>query len=134
MKRYCLAAILPPDETDDAYRTVIDDLAKSNPIRSVQVMPGDPETGTWALVLVAGRNLGFLNGQPGVDLLPDFPKDGRLNAMHGPTKMGMERALSRRGITVDTTSSRGYREVLRDVGRKHNPQFDEDAFDVLDVV
>ncbi len=134
MKRYCLASLVPPDENDDAYRTVIDELAKTNPIRSVQVMPGDPETGTWALVLVAGRNLGFLNGVPGVDVLPDFPKDGRLSAMHQPTKARMEEALLRRGLVVRTDGVRGYREILREVGRKNDPSFDEDAFDVLDVV
>jgi hypothetical protein len=130
-KRLYLSPVLPPDANDDSHRTVIDDLSGSIPLRSVNVM-GDGAT--WALVRVATKDHRPLLTDPRLDVLPDFPMDARMNAMQTAARNRMEQALSRRGIDVGLVAGAdGFRDLVRALGRKHDPQFHEDAFDVQDV-
>ena len=65
---------------------------------------------------------------PGVDRLPEFPLDAKVNAMHGPTKQAMESVFSRRGIAKTYNDSDGFRSVIRSLGREFDPNFNEDEF------
>jgi hypothetical protein len=94
------------------------------------VMPPDPAAaGAWALVLVATPDHRALLREAKLDALPEFPMDAKLNAMQGAARVALEAALTRRaGVTVNGAD--GYRDLIRQVGRKLDPNFHENAFDV----
>ncbi|SOD42355.1 hypothetical protein [Nitrosovibrio sp. Nv4] len=136
-KKYYICDIIgdgqdvPPTPTTGPFRPVIADLGVS----WVGSIPSDPVTGhplhTWTLVLVNTDNHAKVIDAKGVDALPDFPLDGKVNAINNVTKSRMNEALVRRGINTDFVSgSDGYRDVIRGIGQKLEAAFDENNFDV----
>lgn len=120
-----------PTKTTGSFRPSIADLGVS----WVGSIPSDPVTGRplypWTLVLVDTDNHARVIAVPGVDALPDFPLDGKLNAVNNTTRTKMDAALSRRGINpAFVSSSDGYRDVIRGIGKTLDASFDENKFDV----
>lgn len=138
VKRYYICDIIGdgngdamPSPTTGSFRPAIADLGVS----WVGSIPSDPVTGhplhKWALVLVNTDNHARLIATPGVDALPDFPLDGKVNAINNMTRSRMDNALSKRGInSAFISNSDGYRDVIRGLGRTLEPSFDENNFDV----
>lgn len=136
-KRYYLCNIIGdgtdsmPTATTGAFRPSIADLGVS----WVGTIPSDPITGrplySWALVLVNTDNHARVIETPGVDALPDFPLDGKVNAINNVTRTKMDAALNRRGINpAFVSNSDGYRDVIRGIGKTLEASFDENNFDV----
>lgn len=102
------------------------------------IMPTGPDGRplfTWALVIVASKDHAELRNKPSIDPLPDFPLDGKVNAINAATKGLMKAALVRRGLNADAIvdGKDGYREVVRGIGRALDAAFDENKFDITDV-
>lgn len=133
MKRYYISPVIevPSAEFGTEYRTKIADYG----VPSVAVIPSDPVTGkplaTWALVLVSTNNHGAILADATIDALPDFPLDGKVSAIQTATKNAMISKLQARGIdTAFIGSADGYRDVIRGIGQKFEPAFNENNFDV----
>ncbi len=136
-KRYYICDIIGdgtdsmPTPTTGPYRPSIADLGVS----WVGSIPSDPETGSplhsWTLVLVNTDNHTRVLSAKGVDALPDFPLDGKINAINNVTRNAMLGKLGARGIdTSFIGNADGYREVIRGIGKKLDVAFDENNFDV----
>lgn len=124
MKRYYLCPIMG-DGTEGAPYAA--DLPAGT--NASVVMPDDPQPGGWALALVAAADHRGLLRDAKLDALPEFPLDAKLNAMQSTARSALDAALQRRaGITVNGAD--GYRDLIRQVGRKLDPNFHENAFDV----
>lgn len=132
MKRYVISPIVGDGSMDNPYRAKVQDMVTNC---TAEIPTGDDgrPTSDWCLALVAAPNLGAIIADPEIDLLPDFSKDAKISSMHGPTKTAMLNALQRRGFPkAQFDGVDGFREVLRTVGRRLNPNFHEDSFDVSD--
>lgn len=82
----------------------------------------------WALCVVEAKNHAALLADPDIMGFPVYALDAKVSAMHGPTKTAMVNALAARGInTAFIGSADGFREVIRTLGRMHNPAFDENS-------
>lgn len=137
-KRYYLCPVIGTGaSTDDPVRPAVADLGASY----VAVIPSDPNTGQpvypWCLVMVAQTDhtplLTPAARAAGIDALPDFGKDIKVNAMHDATRSAMWQTLLKRAVPFnDLGSVTGYREVIRRVGQTLDPNFHEDAFDLAD--
>lgn len=98
-------------------------------------IPVDPDTGIptlgYGFALVSSKDMARFRSDRDIDVLPDFPLDGKLTALHGPTKAAMKSALAKHGIAATIVDGAdGFRDVVREIGRTVNPAFIEDAFDV----
>lgn len=98
-------------------------------------VPVDPETGiptnAFGFALVASKDMARFRNDLDVDVLPDFPLDGKVSALHQPTKVAMRGVLEKHGLPVSLADNAdGFRDVVRGIGRAINPAFDEDRFDV----
>jgi hypothetical protein len=138
-KRYYLSDIIGTGDEFDPYRPAVADMGV-NWVGSIPTHPeGHPEHGrpvhTWALVLVAAKDHAAVRAHAGVDPLPDFPLDGKVQAINAATKGLMKAALTRRGLNADNLvdAKDGFREVVRGIGKAIDPVFDEDRFDITDV-
>lgn len=130
MKRYYVSKIIGTGAFGDAYRTKISDYGVNHSEEVPTDANGVP-TSTWSLVIVNTVNHGPLLADPDLDVLPDFPMDAKMAAMHANTRSGMEQKLQARGInTTFLATVDGYRDVIRGLGRKLNPDFSENNFDV----
>jgi|SRR5687768_844253 len=117
--------------TTGPFRPAIADLG----VAWVGTIPSDPSTGrplfNWTLVLVNTENHARLMGINGIDSLPDFPLDGKVSAINNVTKTNMINMLNRRGLSTDfVTGSDGYRDIIRELGKKLSAAFDENNFDI----
>lgn len=131
MKRYYISPIAGDGTEFNPYRPKIADYGVS----WVGSIPSDPITGkplaSWVLVLVSANNHGAIISDPAIDSLPDFPLDGKVSAIQTATKNTMISRLQARGIdTAFIGSADGYRDVIRGIGQKYEPAFDENSFDV----
>jgi hypothetical protein len=130
-KRYYLADIIGDGSIDNPYRP-----AGVDGLNHVAVFPPqDPNTGVYSrphcLVLVNTPNHATLRGRQGVDPLPDFPLDGKVQAVETAARQSAESALNRRGFASGQfTLKDGYREVIRSIGKELDSNFDENNFDV----
>lgn len=136
-KRYYICDIIgdgsdvPPTPTTGHFRPIIADLGVS----WVGTIPSDPATGrplySWALVMVNTENHARVIEVSGVDALPDFPLDGKVNAINNMTRSRMDAVLNKRGINpAFVSNSDGYRDVIRGIGKTLEASFDENNFDV----
>lgn len=130
-KRYYLADIIGDGSIENPYRP-----AGVDGLNHVAVFPPqDPQTGQYArphcMVLVNTANHAPLRNRQGVDPLPDFPLDGKVQAVETAAKNQAVNALTRRGFKNDHfTLKDGYREVIRSIGKELDSNFDENNFDV----
>ncbi len=88
----------------------------------------------WALVLVnvdlAEMPTVPVPKDPNIFAMPDFGMDVKLSAMNSATRTKMLDYLTALGIdaTALATASDGYRDMIRGIGRKGVPTFDENSF------
>ena len=116
----------------DPYRPKVADYG----VDWVGTIPTHPDTGkpvfTWTLVLVNTVNHGKLLADNSIDAMPDFPLDGKVSAINTATKNAMISKLQARGIdTAFVSNADGYRDVIRGIGQKLEPSFNENNFDVM---
>lgn len=132
-KQYYICDIIGTGDETDPYRPVVADLG----VAWTGAIPTGPDgrpTKTWALVLVAAANHAAVRAHKGVNSLPDFPLDGKVSAINVATKAAMAAAFTKRGIPTNIIDGKdGYREVIREIGKRLEPQFDENNFDISDV-
>lgn len=92
-----------------------------------------PDTGDWGLAIVATNNHASLTSDSKLVALADFPLDGKLSALGSNARTQMLNRLSQKfGITLDLAGLDAYRDLVRQIGRKADSSFNEDAFDVAD--
>lgn len=128
-KRYYVCDIIG-DGIEEPFRPKVDDFGVNWVGQIKSDANGLPEI-PWAIVLVATNNHAQLQNVPGITPLPDFPLDGKVSAMHVPTKNSMVAALQARGIdTSFVGSADGYRDTIRGLGLLLSSNFDENKFDI----
>ena len=131
MKRYYICDVIGDGTWENPYRPAIADDA----IGYVGDIKSDPQTGApllpWCLVLVAAPDHTKLS-KPGRDALPDFPLDGKTNAINASAKAQMNSVFARRNITLDVNAKDGYRDVINGLGKIINPNFDSNNFDIAE--
>lgn len=130
-KRYYISDIILVTGSDfDYYAPAVADLGV-NWVGAIESGPDGKPLYTDCIVMVNTPNHAVLRSDPRIDSLPDFPLDGKLNAINGPTKSNMDAALTRRGFDLTgINSSDGYRDVLQKIGQQRSAAFDIDKFDV----
>jgi len=138
MKRWVLSKIVsdPEPGLGNVYRMAIQRYPDLD--FAFGEIPVDPDTGIptklYGFALIASKNMARFAGDPNIDVLPDFPLDGKISAMHGPTKAAMLENFVRYGIpTGIVNNADGFRDVVRGIGRTINASFVEDAFDVSEA-
>lgn len=125
-KRYYLCDVIGDGSAESPFRPVIAD-------HGVNYVGEIDAYKTKAFVLVNAVNHTSLINIAGVDALPNFPLDAKINAMQSQAKNGLINAMDRRGFATGLISSAdGYRDVIRGIGRELNPNFDENNFDVAE--
>jgi hypothetical protein len=65
-------------------------------------------------------------------MLPDYPLDAKVNAMHQPTKVAMRNRLSARGVATEVMDNAdGFRDIIEYIARVklNNAGFSADNFD-----
>jgi hypothetical protein len=130
-KRFYLCDIIGDGSIENPYRAAVADLG----VNHVSVFPPqDPNTGQYTrphcLVLVNASNHSALRADKRLDALPDFPLDGKVDAIENTAKVGMRNVLGKRGFSREhATNKDGYREVIRSIGRELDPGFDENDLD-----
>lgn len=142
MKRYYLSKIKLVDVPGfgPVWRHRLQELSDTMPIDYVGgEIAVDPNTGIPTqkalLVLVGGVDHQRLRGDPELVPLPAVAADTKVSAIHTPTKVGAKAAIRALGFTqqeVDAAwdNADGLRDVLNHYGKKNNPAFDADKFDV----
>jgi hypothetical protein len=131
MKRYYISPIIGDGTEENPFRPKVAD----HGVAWVGSIPSDPDTGhplfAWTLVLVNAINHGPLLADQTIDAMPDFPLDGKVNAINTATKNAMLSKMQARGINTEFIGNAdGYRDVIRGVGQKLEPTFSENNFDV----
>lgn len=82
------------------------------------------------LVLVETRDHTPLLKDPRCRELPEFPLDGKLNALRTGAQVAMNNMLRGLGFSQTWESLDGMRDVVRSVGKQLDDNFDENRFDV----
>lgn len=123
-----------PLATRSALLDVLDPDTGMQAFESRSVIAVDPETGQpvreWCLTVARGTRWGLLDGNPDIDLLPDYPRDAKLSAMHTATRSQMAQRLRARGISTAVFSvADGFRDVIHELGVTHEPAFSVDEFE-----
>ena len=131
-KRYYLTDIIGDGTEENPFRPAVADLGVSW-VGSIPTGDDGRPLKSWALVMVAAQNHALVRTKPGVDALPDFPLDGKLNSINQSARQGLDQALTKRGLSPTIyNGADGYRDVIRAVGRANDPAFDENNFDVAE--
>ena len=132
MKRYCIAKIVGKGTEFDPFRSSIQN--HSDVHYEFGEIVVDPNTGqpthSFVLAIVETASLSRLMKDDDIDVLPDFPLDGKMSAMQGNTKSAMTATLAKYGVSI--RGSDGFRDAIRAVGRVIKPDFDENDFDLSD--
>lgn len=137
--RYSVCAILgdgqPPDGYYAAIRGVVDPVSGFQAYPTIQEIGFNPDGSLlfpWALAASSGETWALVSGNADITLLPDYPLDAAVSAMHLPTRNALGAALQARGIDVSVLGiADGYRDVINYLGRLHNPAFSVDNFSPL---
>jgi hypothetical protein len=125
-KRYYVCDVIGDGSEENPFRPVVADLG----VNWVGEVSAD---NTRAFVLVNAVNHAAIIAHTRINALPDFPLDGKINAMQTAARNAMNNALTRRGFSVaGIDNADGYRDVIRSVGRSLNPNFNENNFDVAE--
>lgn len=149
MKRYAVCKIygdgddVPVEQwspTKGPFRAAINDIVDGG-LRayafSTELPPADPQTGApmgdWCLVIASGKDFALVANHSDIDLMPDFPLSGKLNAISVAQRSAALNRLSARGISVaDLSLADGYGEMIRLLGQKLRPNFHELDFDIAE--
>lgn len=102
----------------------------------------DPQTGiptqVATLVLVGGINHAPLAADDELAIFPDVPLDLKVSGIHVATKNLLKAKIKALGFTAEETESiwtnaDGVRDAVTAYGRKNNPGFDADNFDLYEA-
>lgn len=90
------------------------------------------------LCLVAGKHHAALAADPDLIPMPDVPRDMKVASIHTPTKLKAKGDIKKLGFTqqeVDDVwdNADGMRDVLNHYGKRNNPAFDVNDFDLTDL-
>lgn len=133
MKRYYLSDVIGDGfSPETAFRPA---LAIIPGLNYASEMRSDPITGkpldTFALCIVTGNKHGFVMADSRNTALPDVSLDVKINAISVGVKNKFKADVTKVGL--DSTfidNSDGYRDAIRALGQKLNPNFNENNFDV----
>lgn len=130
MKRYCIARVVGTGTEFDPFRSAVQEYKDLDyEFGGIEV---DPRTGQpthpFVLAIIKTANIGRLMSDKGIDLLPDFPLDGKMSAMKKNTKNKMVDALAKYGVSI--SGADGFRDAIRTIGQIIKPDFDENNFDL----
>lgn len=148
MKRWYIVDVIGDGTEQDPQRLAIAHI----PDLAIEYggIPVDPNTGVklqdWSLCLVSTSAHSILRGRGDCFPLPDFPLDGKMSAMHSPTKLEFrvlvqQRLASRVGrsqVDADALAADmfgtadGYRDVLQSLGKECDIAFDVDSYDMAE--
>lgn len=84
----------------------------------------------WGLCIVTLPDDNFrpVINHAGVDTLPDVPLNIRMDAIGNQGRNLLLNAFTRRGLATDIVGAADdYAAVIRHIGRRHDPNFDEQA-------
>lgn len=146
MKRYYICKVIgngdidaPHTPTTGPYRPAIADIVdQASGIRAfswtqeLAMLPNGTPKHDWVLCIAAGtgKSHALAAASADIDPVPDFALDVKLASMHVPTKNQMFSRMRARGISTDAfANADGFRDVLREIGKLHNPNFDETSLD-----
>lgn len=90
------------------------------------------------LVLVGGKHHAALVNDPDLIPMPDVSPDIKVSSIHTPTKLKAKADIKKLGYTqaeVDDVwdNADGMRDVLNHYGKRNNPAFDANDFDLTDL-
>lgn len=128
MRRYYLSKVIGDGSSpEDAIRAELADKG----VPHVAVMKDGAKAGDWCLCLVNTEDHTVLRDLKDTEEWPDFPLDGKINAINQVARARINNALTKRKINLNAVSlADGYRDALNNVGRLLRPEFDVDKFDV----
>lgn len=137
MKRHYIAPIIGSGTDSDPYRPLVEDYGVPYSAIFPTHPEGHPDWGKpatdWALVIVGGNKHSEIMKDKRLDVLPDWSYDGRISGLSAAAKTGLLKAMQRRGIDTSIVQNQDdYRSVLRVIGQKLTPTFDENDFDTED--
>ncbi len=134
-KRYLLAPIVGTGTREDPYRSSVRGLPGINVVDLIPTGPDGRPIKDFSLARVGGANIMPALSASGVDPFPDFPLDAKLSAMQNATRANLKARLEARGFDGSIADNAdGFRDMVRAVGQSMEPSFNEDAFDVSEVV
>lgn len=132
-KRYYLAPVVQRSRSGQTYNVLKVDDYHVNYVAEIPTGADGIPLFNWGIALVNAVNHAPLLADPEITALPDFPLDVVLNAMQSGVRNRMLNVLQAKGIDAQgLTSSVGFRDVIRAVGRHLNANFSEDNFDVAE--
>lgn len=104
---------------------------------NIKTGPDGKPTEKALLCLIAGNNHAALRDDPELLLLPMISHDIKVSSIHTATKLRAKAAIVAMGHDVLETevawdNADGFRDVVEHYGRKNNPAFDADDFDLFD--
>lgn len=137
--RYAICRILGDGQPPKGYYLAIEDvlipgegIQAFNINRRFDIGSVADGTLTWGLAaveLVPGATWRLLDGNQDVDLLPEYPVDAAVSAMHLPTRQAMTARMQARGIdTAFIGGADGFRDILSHLGLLHDSTFSVDEF------
>ena len=134
-KRYLLDTIVGTGTREDPYRASVRGLPGINTVMIIPTGPDGRPVRDVCFVRVGGMDLSGAVNKIGVDPLPDFPLDAKLQAMATVTKTMLRSRLTARGFDGAglTENNDGFRDLVRGVGQSLEPEFDEERFDVQET-
>ena len=134
MKRYYLSSVIGSGTIGDPYRAQVSDFGQQSEVALIPTGADGKPLFPWAFCLVGRASHTPLLTDIRLGPLPDFPKDARLSALGIDARAALELALTRFSLSLDLigASSRAWRDVIRDIGRRLEPAFHEDSFDCAD--
>lgn len=130
-KRYYISKIVGDGLTQaTSYRPKIADYGVSW-TGSIETDANGKPIHTHVLVMVATKNHSVIRNDVDIEELPDFPLDGKVNAIQTIAKTKMFSTLTAKGFNVTGLDNKdGYRDVLQAVGEQRQTGFNIDNFDV----
>lgn len=130
-KRYVLCGIVGTGSREDPYRAIVQGFPGINATFVIRSGSDGRPNPNVAFARVGGKNLAPILSMSDVEILPDFPLDAKLNAMHTATRHRMKQQIVARGFDPSVVDDAdGFRDVIRGVGLFLQPGFNEDTFDV----
>jgi len=141
MLRFLICPVLPPDETNEAYRAAIENVPNT---AGASIIPTDPLTGlpkySFAISLCDATLINQIMQLQNTYVFPDYNLDGRMDGMEPETRAAFVQSvqayvLNDAGLHFDAThqDSDSYRFVVEKIGKKIEPQFSVNALNVGSV-
>lgn len=129
-KRYYLAPIVGTGTDADPYRAATADYNAACTIVPPPTGPDGRPLALWTLAIVGTVDHSALLADATLGPLPDGALDGAIAALSRAARRQLDDALAKFGLAdLSPQPGDGYRDLLRAIGRRHQPGFDENRFD-----